>query len=214
MRQLAIFSLLFIMSASFCTSCKEANSTALSTEIAEATTVTKVKPQTTGVQPKQVSQVNKPATASEPVASFPFDIELKDIEGNIHKSEEVFKANGKPTVLLFWLTTCAPCHMKLNAIKPLYPQWKEEADFNVFAISGDFPKNYEKFVKQTKTKNWEWATYNDVNRGFRDVLPGKLNGYPQTFIFDKDGKLVYQDRKYRPGDEHKLFTKIKEICQS
>ena len=145
---------------------------------------------------------------------LPFDIQLKDADGNVFNSKDIFKKNGKPTVLLFWLTTCMPCHMKLKAIKPLYPQWREEADFNIYAISGDFPKNYNNFVTQTKSKRWEWDTYNDMARGFRKVLPGGLNGYPQTFIFDKDGKLVYQDKKYRTGDEHRLFEKIKEICNS
>ncbi len=163
--------------------------------------------------PKTVTPKTKKQTTPL-TATFPFDVELKDVKGKIHKSSEVFKKNGKPTVLMFWLTTCGPCHMKLNAIKPLYPQWKEEADFNVYAISGDFDRNFPKFVTQTKSKNWEWETYNDVNRSFREILPGKLNGYPQTFIFDKDGKLVYQDKRYRPGDEHKLFKKIKEICNS
>ena len=96
----------------------------------------------------------------------------------------------------------------------MFPEWQKEADFNVYAISGDFAKNYPKFVKQTKAKNWEWETYNDVERKFREVLPGRLNGYPQTFIFDKNGKPVYQDKKYRFGDEKRLFEKIKEICNS
>lgn len=162
-----------------------------------------------------INEKTKAHTTSQeaPTTDFPFDVELKDVTGKVHNSSDIFKKNGKPTVLMFWLTTCGPCHMKLNAIKPLYPQWKEEADFNVYAISGDYERNYEKFVKQTKSKNWEWETYNDVNRGFREILPGKLNGYPQTFIFDKDGKLVYQDKRYRPGDEHKLFKKIKEISE-
>jgi len=175
-------------------------------------------------EPAPVSKVVKATVPAQKVISnkqeenlvktFPFDIDLKDVDGKVHKSTEVFKKNGKPTVLFFWLTTCGPCHMKLNAIKPLYPEWKEAADFNAYAISGDYEKNYPKFVKQTKAKGWEWETYNDVNRSFRKILPGGLNGYPQTFIFDKDGELVYQDRKYRPGDEKKLFKKIKEICNS
>lgn len=147
-------------------------------------------------------------------AAFPFDIKLKDVDGNIKSSAEVFKKNGKPTVLLFWLTTCGPCHSKLRAIKPLYADWLEQADFNAYAISGDFPKNYDKFVSITQSKKWPWETYNDVDRSFRNVLPGRLNGYPQTFIFDKDGKLVYQDKKYRYGDEKRLFEKIKEVCNS
>ena len=142
--------------------------------------------------------------------NFPFDVDLKTVDGKIVNSSNILKKNGKPTVLLFWLTTCRPCHMKMDAIKPLYPEWKEEADFNVVAISGDFPQNYPSFVKQVKKKGWEWDTYNDVNRGFRDILPGGLNGYPQTFIFDKNGNLVYQDKQYRSGDEVKLFEQIKK----
>jgi len=164
--------------------------------------------------PKRTSSLNTSRMTNEVDHTFPFDIELKDANGETFKSNDIFKNNGKPTVLMFWLTTCGPCHMKLKAIKPLYPKWKEEAEFNMYAISGDFQKNYASFVKQTKQKDWDWDTYNDWNREFRIVLPGKLNGYPQTFIFDKNGKLVYQDKKYRPGDEHKLFEKIKEICNS
>lgn len=145
---------------------------------------------------------------------YPFNVDLKTVDGRLVKSADVFKKNGKPTVLLFWLSTCRPCHQKMEAIKPLYPEWKEEADFNVFAISGDFPQNYPSFVKQVKQKEWEWDTYNDVNRSFRDILPGGLNGYPQTFIFDKNGNLVYQDKKFQSGDEVKLFEKIKQVSHS
>jgi len=146
--------------------------------------------------------------------NFPFDVDLKTADGKIVNSSDVLKKNGKPTVLLFWLTTCRPCHMKMDAIKPLYPEWKEEADFNVVAISGDFPQNYPKFVKQVNQKGWEWDTYNDVNRGFRDILPGGLNGYPQTFIFDKNGNLVYQDKKFKSGDELALFEQIKKASST
>ncbi len=164
--------------------------------------------------PNRISKVSTTRMTQEIEPNFPFDLDLKDADGNIVKSNELFKSNGKPTVLMFWLTTCGPCHKKLNAIKPLYPSWIQEADFNMYAISGDFQKNYESFAKQTKQKDWAWETYNDWNREFRVVLPGKLNGYPQTFIFDKNGELVYQDRKYNAGDEIKLFEKIKEICKS
>jgi len=75
-------------------------------------------------------------------------------------------------------------------------------------------RRYPSFVKQVKQKEWEWDTYNDVNRSFRDILPGGLNGYPQTFIFDKNGNLVYQDKKFRSGDEVKLFEKIKQVSNS
>lgn len=143
---------------------------------------------------------------------FPYDIDLKTADGKIVKSSEAFSKNGKPTVLLFWLTTCMPCRYELEAIKGKYEFWKAQTDFNLYAVSTDFPKNYERFVERVKTENWAWPAYNDVNREFMHVMPGELNGLPQTFIFDKDGKIVYHSRKFRPGDEDVLFNKIKEVA--
>lgn len=201
MRHTTLFTYLFIgFIAMSVTGCKQTTASEPATVVPAAVPVTQ--------------KVSPPASPAEIAEAFPFDIKLKDADGKETNSKEVFKKNGKPTVLFFWLTTCRPCHAKLNAISPLYPQWQEELDFNAFAISGDFPKNYESFCKQTKSKNWEWDTYIDTDRAFREVLPGNLNGFPQTFIFDGDGKLVYQDKRYRPGDEKRLYQKIKEISNS
>ena len=144
-------------------------------------------------------------------AEYPYDIDLKLVDGSTIKSDQLLKS-GKPTVLLFWLTTCYPCRLELKAIKDKYAQWQQEADFNLYAISTDFAKNYHNFVKRIETEQWPWQAYNDVNREFRRVMPGGLNGLPQTFILDKNGEIVYHKRKYRPGDEDALFEKVKAIA--
>lgn len=144
--------------------------------------------------------------------AFPYDIAMKDATGQVLNSEEVLKSNGKPTILLFWLTTCAPCAMEMKAISEKYENWQKETDFNLVAISTDFSKNYPKFVKRVEEKNWPWKTYNDVNREFRKVMPGGLNGLPQTFILDKEGKVVFHKRKYSTGDEDKLYEEVKALA--
>jgi len=141
---------------------------------------------------------------------FPFDIPMTNVKREKLNSKTVLKKNGKPTVVLFWLTTCYPCRMELNAIKKKYPQWKTEADFNLVAISTDFQKNYEKFISRVEKENWGWETFHDTDREFKKVIPGQLNGLPQTFIFDKDGNIVYHKRKYQTGDEDKLFEEVKK----
>ncbi len=146
--------------------------------------------------------------------TFPYDIDLKLANGETINSETALQANGKPTILLFWLTTCYPCRVEMKAIKKVYAQWKQEADFNLVAISTDFPKNYDNFVKQVKDNDWPWQTYNDLNREFKHVLPGGLNGLPQTFILDAAGNVVYHKRKYSSGDEQRLFEKIKAISKT
>lgn len=145
-------------------------------------------------------------------ANFPFDITLQDAEGQLHNSSSILKKNGKPTVVLFWLTTCYPCRIEMKAIQSEIDQWKTETDFNIVAISTDFEKNYGSFVKMVNKNNWSFDAYIDVNREFRKVMPGGLNGLPQSFIFDKDGNIAYHKRKYSTGDEHKLYAKVKELA--
>ena len=213
---------------------KPVQSTESNTEVAVTNETASEIKKTTTVKVKQSSSNTSSIRVSEPVVSadvhnnsmavsipkvperlmenYPFNVDLKTIDGDIVNSSEVLRKNGKPTVVLFWLSTCRPCQMKMDAIKPLYREWQEEADFNVVAISGDYPQNYPRFVKHVSSKGWEWDTYNDVNRRFKEILPGGLNGYPQTFIFDKNGNLVYQDKTFTPGDELALFYEIKRVA--
>lgn len=144
--------------------------------------------------------------------TYPYDIDLKDAASKTLKSDQILAKNDKPTILLFWLTTCFPCSMEMKAIKEKYADWQEEADFNLYAISTDFESNFPKFINKVEENKWPWETYNDVNREFRQILPGGLNGLPQTFILDKNGEIAYHKRKYRPGDEDILFAKVKELA--
>ncbi|MEM9821808.1 MAG: redoxin domain-containing protein, partial [Bacteroidota bacterium] len=80
-------------------------------------------------------------------SNFPYDIDLKTADGKIVKSNDVFE-QGKPTVLLFWLTTCFPCSVEMAAIEQKYRDWQKEADFQLVALSTDFEKNYPKFVSR------------------------------------------------------------------
>ena len=127
---------------------------------------------------------------------YPYDIALKDAEGKIHNSLDILKSDGKPTVILFWLTTCYPCRIEMKAIQKQIDKWKAETDFNIVAISTDFEKNDPQFVKMVNENNWSWDSYVDINREFKKVMPGQLNGLPQSFIIDKDGNIAYHKRKY------------------
>jgi peroxiredoxin len=142
---------------------------------------------------------------------FPYDIDLKKADGTVINSSKAFKQDDKPTLLLFWLTTCVPCRYELEAIKEKYQQWQAQVDFNMYAVSTDFPKNFDRFVLRATESGWGWETYHDMNREFMMVMPGELNGLPQTFILDKNGKIVYHKRKFVPGEEEEIFAKLKEL---
>ena len=143
---------------------------------------------------------------------YPFKVNLKTADGEVVNSAKTFKQNGKPTVVMFWLTTCYPCGLELAAITKKFPQWQEEADFNLYAVSTDFPKNAEKFTKRVKASKWTFEAYHDYERQFMKIMPAGLNGLPQVFVFDEAGTIVYHKRRYQPGDEDVLFEKVKELA--
>ncbi len=144
--------------------------------------------------------------------TFPFDIDLRDTAGKVQNSNVLLKsATGKPTILLFWLTTCFPCRMELEAINNAYPTWKKEVDFRMVAISTDFSDRYPQFIERVRKGNWLFEAYHDTNREFRYVMPGELNGLPQLFVLDAAGNITYHKRRYRPGDENELFEHLKKM---
>ncbi|MFT4758333.1 MAG: peroxiredoxin [Paraglaciecola sp.] len=217
MNKLFLFCLLF--SVASCANSQE-NKTTQSAE-SEMTTLPKqpaktVKkaPELTAEQKKKLPRnyiVENSRQAKDIDDVYPYDIDFKLADGKIVKSSEILEKNDKPTVLMFWLTTCVPCRYEMKAVSEKYADWKAEEDFNLYAISTDFAKNYESFVRMVDKNNWPWESVNDVNREFRRVMPGELNGLPQTFIIDKNGEIAYHKRKYRNGDEDALFAKIQEL---
>ena len=142
---------------------------------------------------------------------FPYDIALKTEAGDSLNTAGVFVQNGKPTVLAFWLTTCVPCLYELKAVSQKYEGWKKEAGFNYYAISIDFPKNYGHFAKRVEESQWPFPAYWDMNREFQIILPGQLNGLPQTFVLDKNGRIVHHTHRYLQGDEDRLFEFVKSL---
>ncbi len=156
-----------------------------------------------------VQETSRPENKIE--KQFPFDIALKDADGKDYVSTKVLQKNGKPSIVMFWLTTCGPCRMELEAIKGKYATWEKEAKFNFFAISTDWSENANKFAERVKREDWPFKAYHDVNREFKFVMPGGLNGLPQVFVFDKNGTLVYHKRKYIPGDEDTLLAEVKKL---
>jgi peroxiredoxin len=149
-------------------------------------------------------------TIAQPSVAYPFDITLTTPDSTEVSTRQVL-AGDQPTVIAFWLTTCAPCFAELAAYTQNLPNWKQQADFRLIAVSIDFPDRFHQFQKVAREKHWPFPVYWDRTRTFKEILPGTLNGLPQVFLFDKKGKLVWQHRKYMPGDEVELFEEIKKV---
>jgi cytochrome c biogenesis protein CcmG, thiol:disulfide interchange protein DsbE len=146
-----------------------------------------------------------------PDTIYPYSMQLFTPDSVGAVASRVMPKLDKPIVLSFWLTTCYPCRMELEAYTKNYAQWKKEANFEIVAISIDFPQRFAQIGKIAREIGYPFPVFWDVNREFTQIMPGGLNGLPQVFVLDKNGKIAYHHRRYMPGDELKVFEVVKGL---
>ncbi len=137
------------------------------------------------------------------------EVSIKNLDGKSVDIQDYAK-NGKITVLSFWATWCSPCKKELDAIAEIYPDWQEEYDAEVVAITIDTRRALAKVRPMVESKGWEYDILSDVNQELQQAL--NFQTVPQTFLIDQDGNIVYEHSGYVPGDEFELEDKIKELA--
>lgn len=138
------------------------------------------------------------------------DAKVKDLQGNT-VSTSTFRNDGKPVVISFWATWCKPCMEEMAAINELFAEWKEETGVRYIAVSIDDSRSSRRVAPLVKSKGWEFEVYLDDNQDFKRAM--NVNNPPHTFLLDGDGQIVFEHNGYAPGDEKKLYQKIKEISK-
>ncbi len=138
------------------------------------------------------------------------DIDFKSLDGKTVNLTD-YAENGKITIISFWATWCSPCKKELDAIADLYPDWQEKYDVELLAITIDTPRALASKVPGiVATKGWDYEVLSDSKLELQKALD--FQTVPQTFVLDKNGKIVYDHSGYTPGDEYELEDKIKALA--
>ncbi|MBR4952658.1 MAG: TlpA family protein disulfide reductase [Alistipes sp.] len=136
------------------------------------------------------------------------DVKIENQEGKVVSIREVI--DGTPMIISFWSTTCKPCIMELNAINNNLPDWLEEVNMKVVAVSVDDARTVSRARAMTQGQGWdEYTCLYDKNQDLKRAMNVSLT--PHTFIVDGNGNIVYSHSGYTPGSEEELFEKIKAL---
>ena len=136
------------------------------------------------------------------------DVKIENQEGKVVSIREVI--DGTPMIISFWSTTCKPCIMELNAINNNLPDWLEEVNMKVVAVSVDDARTVSRARAMTQGQGWdEYTCLYDKNQDLKRAMNVSLT--PHTFIVDGEGNIVYSHSGYTPGSEEELFEKIKAL---
>ena len=121
--------------------------------------------------------------------------QLTDIDG---QSVSLSDFQGKPVLINFWATWCAPCLFEMPYIQEVYDEWAEPG-LVVLAINvGESPSRVENFMHYF---NFSFPVLLDMKKN----VAAKYNviGYPTTYIVDSES--IIRDIRIGP------FRSVAEI---
>lgn len=137
------------------------------------------------------------------------DVKVENAQGKEIKVRSLL--TGKPLIISYWSIACKPCIQELNAINDAIEEWREEADFEVIAVSVDDVRMQANAKAKAASLGWDFTCVYDTNQELKRAMNVSLT--PQSFIVDADGNIVFSHSGYTPGSEELLFDKILEIAK-
>lgn len=128
------------------------------------------------------------------------DVKLRSSDG---QTVALSRFRGKPVLLDFWATWCAPCVASLPSLAKLF---KETAEKGLVLLSIDEDED-AKTAAEFWTKHTEpWPNFHDAEgEAQREFAPG---GMPEFVLIDPTGKITYADTSF---DEPTLRQAIAKL---
>jgi thiol-disulfide isomerase/thioredoxin len=141
------------------------------------------------------------------------DYEIPTLQnGNIKLSQY----RGKVVVLDFWAPWCGPCQAETPHLIKIASDYKDK-DVVVIGLSIPDPRTkdgqVEQFVKHFGVNYTVGFAPSGMFEKF-DCTPDADGAIPQTFVFGKDGRKVWENYGFNPmGDGESLQKKVEEASK-
>lgn len=95
---------------------------------------------------------------------------------------------GKPIIVNFWASWCGPCKAELPEFNEAYKENKENIEFLMVNLTGEYGETKEKVTEFIKQNKYEFPVYFDTK--YSAVNTYNLSSIPQTLFIDKDGNII------------------------
>lgn len=136
------------------------------------------------------------------------NVSLKNLKGEIVKSNLDFQKKDVVYVFSFWATWCAPCVQELDAISEVYGDWKSKLNIEIIAVSVDDARTEKRVKPLVNGKGWEYKVLLDTNQELKRSL--SIANIPYLIVV-KNNEIVHVQNGHSPGSEAEFFEILKGL---
>lgn len=112
---------------------------------------------------------------------------------------------GKVVLVSLFATWCPPCQLELAEVqKTLWPAYKDNGEFRLLVIGREHTD--ADLAKYNERKKFTFPLYPDPKREVFSLFADQ--SIPRTYLFNKQGKLVYSSIGYSKDEFAKLLKAI------
>ena len=137
----------------------------------------------------QKSKENPPAAKTETVSNLP-----KVTQIDVSRLKDLLKPNGRPLLINFWATWCAPCREEFPDLVKIGRDYKGKIDLITVSLDelSEINGDVSKFLAEMKSESPAYLLKTpDEGAAIGLVSKDWQGGLPFTILFNAQGETIY-----------------------
>jgi len=146
-------------------------------------------------------QIQAASTAAGPAPDF-------TLKSNSGKNIKLSELRGQVVMINFWASWCGPCRQEMPLLDQLYQRY-QPMGFTLLGVNVEEDSGAaDKILKEIPVSFP--VLYDNKSKVSESY---QVQAMPSTFLIDRDGKLRYLHKGYRPGTEEDYQKQIRELIR-
>lgn len=130
------------------------------------------------------------------------------LKSNNGKNLRLSEQRGNVVLINFWASWCGPCRQEMPELEAIYQKYNK-LGFTIFGVNVD--KDRAMADRVLKDISTSFPVLFDGDNAVTELY--EVAAMPTTVIVDRDGKVRFIHRSYKPGYEDEYIKQIKTLIR-
>ena len=130
------------------------------------------------------------------------------LKSNSGKNLKLSESRGEVILLNFWASWCGPCRQEMPLLDSLHNKYKD-LGFKVMGVNVE--ENSKEAIKILNEIKVSFPVVFDTTNKVSELY--NVSAMPSTVLIDRDGKMRYLHKGYKPDDEATYKQWVKKLIK-